>query len=299
MGIELEAKPMSIRDYQKRASGTDQKPGVADSSLTIPLLGLASETGELLSEYKKYLRDGESHKLFESRLKEELGDLLWYVTNVASKLGLDLQEIAALNLSKCAERWGHLPQREGFDAKYPAHEQFPRRFSLDFSTYHDEHGNPKVRVMYKGEQFGDDLTDNAYAGDGYGYHDVIHLAFAANLGWSPLVRKMLKAKRKSDVKVDEVEDGARAIVTEEALSAMIFAYARDYNFLEGKSSVSSELLRIIKNTVAHLEVSLCTTGEWERAILQGFNVWRALRARGGGTVDLDLDRREIGLRGVE
>ncbi len=85
--------------------------------------------------------------------------------------------------------------------------------------------------------------------DGYGYHDVIHLAFAAVLGWSPLVRKMLKAKRKSDPKVDQVEDGGRAIATEEGLSAMIFAYARDYNFLEGKSSVSTELLRMIKNMV--------------------------------------------------
>ncbi len=34
----------------------------------IPLAGLASETGELLGEYKKYLRDGESHKLFKERL---------------------------------------------------------------------------------------------------------------------------------------------------------------------------------------------------------------------------------------
>ena len=40
------------------------------------------------------------------------------------------------------------------------------------------------------------LTDNAHVKDGYGYHDVIHLAFAAVLGWSPLVRRMLKAKRK-------------------------------------------------------------------------------------------------------
>ena len=132
--------------------------------------------------------------------------------------------------------------------------------------------------MYKGKQFGDDLTDNAHTKDGYGYHDVIHLAFAAVLGWSPLVRKLLGVKRQErHTKVDQVEDGGRAIATEEGLSAMIFAYARDYNFLEGKSSVSTELLRMIKNMTEHLEVSVCTPGEWEQAIIQGFAIWRDLK----------------------
>jgi hypothetical protein len=125
---------------------------------------------------------------------------------------------------------------------------------------------------------------------------VIHLAFAAVLGWSPLVRKMLGAKRKSNPTFDRVEDGGRAIATEEGLSAMIFAYARDYNFLEGKSSVSTELLRMIKNMARHLEVSVCTPGEWEQAIVQGFKVWRAVKKRRGGTVDVDLDKRCISLR---
>ena len=80
------------------------------------------------------------------------------------------------------------------------------------------------------------------------------------------------------------------------MSAMIFAYARDYNFLEGKSSVSTGLLRMIKNMVRHLEVSVCTSGEWEHAIVQGFKVWREVKKRRGGTVDVDLDKRCISLR---
>ena len=75
----------------------------------IPLAGLASETGELLGEYKKYLRDGESHKLFKERLAEEVGDLLWYVANVATKFDLDLAQVAEQNLAKCEGRWGALP----------------------------------------------------------------------------------------------------------------------------------------------------------------------------------------------
>jgi NTP pyrophosphatase (non-canonical NTP hydrolase) len=287
---------MDLRTYQERAKKTDRNPGRDEQSQMIPLAGLASETGELLGEYKKYLRDGESHRLFKERLAEEVGDLLWYVANVATKFDLDLAQVAEQNLAKCEGRWGKLPDREPFDAGFPDAERIPRQFSIDFLTYHDEENSPRVRVMYKGKQFGDDLNDNAHTKDGYGYHDVIHLAFAATLGWSPLVRKMLKAKRKSNPKVDQIEDGGRAIATEEGLSAMIFAYARDYNFLEGKSSVSTELLRMIKNMAMHLEVSVCTPGEWEQAIVQGFTVWREVKKRRGGTVDVDLRKRCMSLR---
>jgi len=288
--------PMDLRTYQERARKTDRNPGTDEQARMIPLAGLASETGELLGEYKKYLRDGESHKLFKERLAKEVGDLLWYVANVATKFGLELADVAEQNLAKAEGRWGELPVRPPFDAGFPDDQRFPRQFRVDFMTYHDEHDSPKVRAMYKGRQFGDELTDNAHVKDGYGYHDVIHLAFAAVLGWSPLVRRMLKAKRKSVQKVDEVEDGGRAIATEEGLSAMIFAYARDYNFLEGKASLSTELLRMVKNLVGHLEVSVCTAGEWEQAIVRGFAVWRELRKRKSGTVAVDLDKRCISLR---
>lgn len=284
---------MDLRTYQKRASKTDRNPGTDEESRMIPLAGLASETGELLGEYKKYLRDGESHQLFRERLEEEVGDLLWYVANVATKFNLDLESVAEKNLHKCSRRWGRLSKRTPFDKQFPLKQRFPRKFSIDFLTYHDANGRPNVKVMYKGSPFGDDLTDNARVDDGYGYHDVIHLAFAAVLGWSPLVRMMIGAKRKDDPETDTVEDGGRAIATEEGLAAMIFAYVRDYNFLDGKSNVSTDLLRMIKNMVRHLEVSDCTSGEWESAIVQGFKAWRAIRDRKGGTVDLDLNKRTI------
>jgi len=67
--------------------------------------------------------------------------------------------------------------------------------------------------------------------------------------------------------VDEVEDGGRAKAFEEGISALIFAYAKDYNWLEGKASVSSELLRTIKSIAAHLEVARCSTGDGEKAIV--------------------------------
>ena len=287
---------MDLRTYQDRANKTDRNPGDDEQSRMIPLAGLASETGELLGEYKKYLRDGLSHKLFKERLAEEVGDLLWYVANVATKFGLDLGQVAESNLAKCEGRWGELPVRKPFDLDFPDAERLPRKFSIDFLTYHDEQNSPKVKVMHRGKQFGDELSDNSHTNDGYGYHDVIHLAFTAVLGWSPLVRKMLKVKRKSVPIVDQIEDGGRAIATEEGVSAMIFAYARDYNFMEGKSSVSTELLRMIHNMVRHLEVYVCSAGEWETAIIQGFEIWRHVKRNRGGTVDVDLDARSISIR---
>jgi hypothetical protein len=97
--------------------------------------------------------------------------------------------------------------------------------------------------------------------DGYRFHDVFHLAFAAVLGWSPITRSLLERKRSRKPEVDEVEDGGRAKVIEEGISALIFAYAKDYNWLAGKASVSSELLRTIKSMIAPFEVSRCSTGE--------------------------------------
>ena len=81
---------MDFRTYQERASEDRPQPRTDEKAMMIPLLGLAGEAGELLGEYKKYLRDGESHKLFKERFAEEVGDLLWYLANVATKFGLDL-----------------------------------------------------------------------------------------------------------------------------------------------------------------------------------------------------------------
>jgi NTP pyrophosphatase (non-canonical NTP hydrolase) len=265
--------------------------------MMIPLLGLAGEAGELLTEYKKFLRDGESHMLFRERFAEELGDLLWYLTNVATKFDLRLTEIAQNNLTKCERRWVksqvELPP---FDEGYPDNERLPRQFQIDFNTIHDADDKPQMKAYYKGKQFGNDLTDNAYEHDGYRFHDVFHLAFAAVLGWSPITRALLERKRRSKPEVDEVEDGGRAKAIEEGISALIFVYAKDYNWLEGKASVSSELLRTIKSMTDHLEVSRCSTGEWESAILQGFAVWRKIKRRGSGTLVLDLDRQTISIK---
>ena len=82
---------MELHEYQRLANQTDQQPETSDfetgsRSILVPLLGMAGEVGELLGEHKKWLRDGDSYKLFPERVKEELGDLLWYLSNVATEV---------------------------------------------------------------------------------------------------------------------------------------------------------------------------------------------------------------------
>ena len=287
---------MDFQSYQEKALQTDRTQatsGSGDVSLLVPLLGLAGEAGELLSEYKKHLRDGEAHQLFTDRVSEELGDLLWYISNIASKFNLRLDEIATSNLSKTRSRW-HTGRTSPlyFDTDLPDSERLPRQLEIRLAKTADG-DNQRVRIWVNGELAGNELTDNAYYQDGYRFHDVFHFTYAAVLGWSPVIRALLGLKRKSDRLIDEVEDGGRAIAIEEGVAAYVFSYAKRHNMLDGVSALDSELLRTIQDMTSHLEVSQCTTGDWEQAILQGFRVWRVVLERQGGVIAADLDQRRI------
>lgn len=288
----------NFKTYQEQALLTDQVPGSSDGealkALIVPMLGLAGETGQLLSEYKKHLRDGEAHRLFRDRVGEELGDLLWYIANVASKFDLDLGQIAQQNLDKVRARFApasnEAPQ---LDSGFPDAERFPRRMTVRLAEEPGLGERPKVRMAVDGEEIGCLLGDNSYDPDGYRFHDVFHLAYAAILGWSPNLRAFLKRKRKSQPLLDEVEDGGRARIIEEGVSALVFDYARVHSFLEGISEVDYGLLRTIQSMTSHLEVAKATAADWERAILEGFAVWRQVLANKGGKILVDLDARAI------
>jgi hypothetical protein len=151
----------------------------------------------------------------------------------------------------------------------------------------------RAQMSIDGQAIGSLLSDNAYDADGYRFHDVFHLSYAAVLGWSPNLRAFLQCKRKSEPLVDEVEDGGRARIIEEAVSALAFDYARLHSFLEGVAEIDYGLLRTIQSMTSHLEVGSATAADWERAILEGFVVWRQVMAHGGGEITLDLDLRKI------
>ena len=140
---------------------------------------------------------------------------------------------------------------------------------------------------------GDTLTDNAHKDDGYRFHDVFHLAYAAALGWSPVVRSLLRRKRKSLPRVDEVEDGGRAAVVEEAISILVFNEASHRDWFRDESSVDIGLLKTIMRLCAELEVQRCTAKQWKSAILQGYAAFRNLQQHRGGQIDVDLDLQKL------
>src|SRR5438270_779800 len=143
---------MHLRDYQLSSSETDQSPTADEKGLVVPLLGLAGEVGSLLTEYKKHLRDGNAHRLFREQIREDLGDLLWYVANVATKFGLDLEEIAAKNLKKTQDRWPVKKPPAGrlFDENYPAQQKLPRQFEIRIRE-EDTGGRRKVVCRWDGK----------------------------------------------------------------------------------------------------------------------------------------------------
>jgi NTP pyrophosphatase (non-canonical NTP hydrolase) len=280
---------MEMKAYQEAAAKTVQPLAGTGAELTVALLGMVGEAGAVATAYKKQLRDGPSDPGFKARMREELGDVLWYVAALATHLDLQLDDIATANLAKIADRWRPTPPDEiPFDDGFPENEMLPRQADFTFTLTQGPDGRETSVMTYQGSQIGDPITNASHIADGYCFHDVFHLAHAAVLGWSPVMRSLMRRKRKSDPQLDEAEDGGRAIAIEEGIAALVFSYASEHQYLEGKTHVDNEVLNTIAGMVAHLEVSAHRAADWEKAILTGYAAWRELRQRAGGTVRLDL-----------
>jgi hypothetical protein len=119
------------------------------------------------------------------------------------------------------------------------------------------------------------------------------LAYAAILGWSPTLRSLFKVKRKSKPEIDENEDGARAGLIEEGISTWIFNHGVRHHDFRNVSSLDYALLKAVRELVKGYEVEKRPLWQWERAILEGFRIFRELRQHRGGTVIADLTTRSI------
>jgi NTP pyrophosphatase (non-canonical NTP hydrolase) len=302
--------PLTIAEYAAQALITDQRSD--HGSLTFPLLGLFGETGSRLSEVKKKQRDRASYIGHAGAVVEELGDVLWYLTAVAARGGLDLETIMAAavdggagarqgrltlaglqpaimrrsaeptaefehtllrlagevgllvadheaarladpialadrlatiaraliqaaneagvtieaaavkNLAKIFDRW---PRErvypEPLDSGAEPEEQLPRELHVEIFE-RQVRGQTYVYQRCNGVNLGNRLTDNAMRADDYRFHDVFHFAYVAVLAWSPVIRALFQLKRKSTPKIDEAQDGARAILIEEGITTWIF-----------------------------------------------------------------------------
>jgi NTP pyrophosphatase (non-canonical NTP hydrolase) len=96
---------VTFSDYQSRSRVTAVYPNAGENIL-YPTLGLCGESGEVAEKIKKMIRDDGGILSSERReaLAKELGDVLWYAAQLATELGLDLDDVAEANLQKLLSR---------------------------------------------------------------------------------------------------------------------------------------------------------------------------------------------------
>jgi len=252
------------------------------------LLELAGEAGDLT---KRFI--GAAYRDNVDALRGDLVKFLRPLGRAAAAAEASLDEAGWKNIAKTQGRW---PAEQKFpplfDDGLHADEQLPRLLRVEI---YEREVNGKKFVFQKSGGFllGDRLTDNHLPEDDYRFHDVFHLAYAAVLGWSPTTRALLKIKRKSLPKVDENEDGARANLIEEGLATWIFETAKRHQFFVNTPQLGLDLLKAVKNFVRGYEADQLPLWLWERAILQGYAVFRELQVHRRGIVTADLSRREV------
>ena len=282
LGLQTE----SVIDYasdQPTHKCPPTSPVNRDPGLTSTLLELGTATAALLRISAPDPRVSDLLREFWAR----------YMAAVQAA-GIDLPTVAARNLHKARGRFlkpdpSSLPT---FDHGFPPDERLPESFKITIL----QRQSGQTYLQWNGVFIGDPLTDNIEKSDGYRYHDVFHLAHAAILHWSPTFRSLIKRKRKTDSKVDEAQDGGRAIVVEEGLTAWIFSRAKRLEYLEHQRTVSFDLLKTVQQFVRGYEVEKCPLNLWEKAILRGYEVFRQVRANNGGVIVGDRRARTIAYR---
>ena len=96
---------MEFNQYQEEARKSAIYPNKGNNFI-YPTLGLAGETGEVAEKIKKIIRDSDGIVSEEKKaeLAKELGDVLWYISNLAEELGLKLEDVAKGNIEKLRSR---------------------------------------------------------------------------------------------------------------------------------------------------------------------------------------------------
>jgi NTP pyrophosphatase (non-canonical NTP hydrolase) len=256
------------------------------------LLQLAGEVGMLMSDHQaERLADN------PSALTGRLVAVMRVLVQAANEAGVTLEAAAVKNLAKTHDRW---PESriypDLFDANADAEERLPRDLQIEMFE-REVNGQIYVFQRCNGVNIGDRLTDNAIIADDYRFHDVFHFAHVAVLGWSPVVRSLLRLKRKSDPKLDEAEDGARATLIEEGVTTWIFSQAVELNLFADirPGDLPLSLLKHVRQFVAGYEVERCPLWLWEEAILQGYAAFRFLRQHRRGRVHIDMTNHRLSI----
>jgi len=96
---------MNFEEYQKKSRKTAIYPNAGDN-FVYPTLGLSGEAGEVAEKIKKVIRDkdGKIDEETKKMIQKELGDVMWYISQLASELNLKLDDIAKINIEKLYSR---------------------------------------------------------------------------------------------------------------------------------------------------------------------------------------------------
>ena len=94
---------MTVNEYQQLAMATLNCNLNQKDILINGVMGLCGEAGEAIDIVKKHLAQG--HALDREHLIEELGDIAWYIAEVASVLEIDLEEVFSRNIEKLKKRY--------------------------------------------------------------------------------------------------------------------------------------------------------------------------------------------------
>jgi hypothetical protein len=176
---------------------------------------------------------------------------------------------------------------ELFDDRYRPEERLPRIFE---AVFRDNGGT--LIVSIDGTVFGDPLTDKSYIPDGYRFHDSFHICNAAVLGWSPVLRSILRRRRRSAPLVDGVEDGGRAQMIEEAICHVVHDYGRDHD-LSIPQHIDRDFVLYVRRLSSGLEVQVRDLDAWLLAISSGHRMFACLCKSSGGRIKANLRQRSV------
>ena len=274
----LNKNKIDLDKWQKNLSSEDKKVLIFEENHLLKNLGKLA--GNFLCK--------------ESLAKEEIFLFSKYFFALVITYEVNFNKVLDANYEKISSRFIKYKKSDllDFDEKFPEFERLPKNFKIEFV----EKQKKVIAMRWNGVFIGDPLSDNSSQPDGYRFHDVFHFSYAAMLHWSPTFRGLIKHKRKSDSDIDKSQDGGRAIVVEEGLSAWIFNIAKENKLFEDTKRLPFDMLKNISQIVDGLEVEQCPMLLWEETILKGYEVFRKVKKNNGGIIIGDRTKRTISYR---
>lgn len=242
-----------------------------------------------------YTRKGNFDKEIAKKAFKKILDGLHEISLLSGK---SLEEIAVDSIEKNRKYWSDpeagAPVFDG-DGVFPHYEMLPRNFKIKFIDIKKESDENDIRrnetiIIMNDVQLGDRLTDNTPEESGYRYHDVFHMMAATCLGWSPVFRRMLKKKRKSNKIIDENEDGARAAIIEEAVVSQVYRYGKQIDFNEN-ANLDENIIKLIMEMTTEYECNRLEGRDWKLYVKRSIELFGKIRGGFEGTIEFDAEKR--------